>query len=150
MATEAAVPAETVYDMLKDDWQTANVPKPKIVARETAEELREEIPKQGLILVYAESGGMRISPRGNRMYKDELANVTIECHTIKSHEHLYDLQEEVVRIIEENTRTVSPFQVVRPLSYSESYGTTYRYWRGDVRVELSRVAVRTGYAGPAG
>lgn len=146
----AQIPAEVIYSMLKDDWQNANVPKPKIKARETAEELREKIPKQGLVLIYAESGGIRISPRGNRMYKDMLANVTIEVWSLQSHEHLYKLQEEVIRIVEENTRTVSPFQVCRPLSYSEEYGRTFHAWKGDVRVELSRVAVRTGYAGPGG
>jgi len=146
----AAVPAEVVFSILNDDWKSANVPKPKIKARETAEELREEIPKQGLVLIYCESGGRRIVPRGNRMYKDELVNVTIETHTIQSHEHLYQLQDEVIRILEENTRTVSPYQICRPLSSSEEWGTTFRYWRGNVRVELSKAAVRTGYAGPAG
>ena len=144
------VPAEIVYDLLNDNWNQSNVRKPKIVQRETAEKLREAIPRTGLILVYAESGGIRISPRGNRMYRDDLANVTVECHTLGSHEALYKLQEEVMRIVELKTRDVSPFHIIRLLSYSEEYGPTYRYWRGNCRLELSRVAVRTAYLGPGG
>lgn len=144
------IPAEVVFGLLKNDWRTASIAKPKLIARETAEELREEIPKQGLLLIYSETGGVRITPRGNRMYRDDTVNVVVEVHTVMSHEHLYQLQEEVIRVLEENTRDVSPFQVCRPMTYSESYGTTFRYWKGDVRVELTRVAVRTGYAGPSG
>jgi len=143
MATK--VPAETIFDLLNDNWASKNVPKPKIVQRETVEELKEKIPTQGLILIYAESGGVRISPRGNRMYRDELVNVMIECHSLKSHNHWYALVEEVVRIIEEKTHDVSPYQEVRPLSASEEYGTTFRYWKGQIRCELSNVAIRTGY-----
>ena len=144
----ATVPAEIIYDLLNDNWDQGNVRKPKIVQRETAEKLREELPRTGLILIYAESGGIRVSPRGNRMYKDELVNVTVEVWTLTSHEALYKLQEEVMRIVELKTRDVLPFHIIRLLNYSEEYGRTFRAWKGDVRLELSRVATRTAYAGP--
>jgi len=145
VTTTPAVPAETIYNLLVADWDRANLPLPNIVQRETAEELREEIPDEGLVLVYAESGGVRSSPRGNMMYKDETVNVIIDVWTLKSHEHLYQLQGEILRTIEENTMDVSPYQLVRPLSFAEEYGKTFQAWHGDVRVELSRYAIRTGY-----
>ena len=148
MAIATTSPAEVVYNLLNDNWATKNVAKPKIKVRETAEELREQIPSQGLVLIYAESGGIRISPRGNRLYRDELVNVMVEVHTIQSHEHWYDLVEEVLRIIEVATHDVSPFHETRPLTVAEEYGTTFRYWKGNVRVELQRVAARTSYSIP--
>jgi len=148
VVTAVKCPAEVVFGILNEDWATANVPKPKIVQREVAEEIREKVPAQGLLVIYAESGGVRISPRGNRMYKDERVNVIVECHSLKSHEHWYQLIEEAVRIIELHTHDVSPYQEIRPLSYAEEYGTTFRYWRGNVRCELENAAVRTGYVGP--
>ena len=148
MAVVTSSPAEIIFDLLNDNWATKNVAKPKIKVRETAEELREQIPSQGLVLVYAESGGIRISPRGNRLYRDELVNVNIEVHTVKSHAHWYDLIEEILRIIESKTHDVSPFHETRPLTVAEEYGATFRYWKGNVRVELQRVAVRTSYSIP--
>ena len=142
------VPAEVIFNLLDDNWANANVAKPKIVQREAAEELREKIPTQGLVVIYAESGGVRISPRGNRMYKDEKVNVIVEAHTLKSHEHWYQLVEEVIRLIELHTHDVSPYQQARALSYAEEYGATFRYWRGNVKCELENIAIRTGYPTP--
>jgi len=147
MVTTPAMPAEVVYDLLNDNWREANIAKPEIKQRETAQELREEIPDAGLLLIYAETGGVRIQPRGNRMYKDEIVNVVVEIHSLTSHYHFYQLAEEIIRVFEEKTRDVCPYHMTRSMSYSESYGTTYQHWKGDVRVELNRVAIRTAFEG---
>lgn len=141
----ATVSSEVIYDRLTTYWKTANVPRPKIVQRETAEELREVIPNQGLVLVYQELGGIRITPRGNRLYRDETVNVVCDVHTLSSEQHLYQLMEEILRIIEWNTMNVDPFQIARVISYNQKYGRTFRYWTGECRVELNRVGVRTAY-----
>ena len=143
------VPAEIVFNLIDVYWKTENVARPKIVQREAVGELREEIPESGLVLIYAETGGIRQVPRGNRMYKDEIVNVNIECHTLRSHEHLYALFEEVLRICELNTRNVSPYHLIKPMTAQEEYGSTFQYWKGNVRVELNRSAVRTAYNGPS-
>ena len=135
-------PEYVVWDLLNTHWNVNNVAKPTVLIREE-EYLYQDIPTEGLVFVYQETGGMRRQLRGTWETANEIVGVVAETHSLQSRSHMYNLQEEIDRISEVQAHYPMPgldisWQSIRLVSRNQEYGETFQVWRGNVRLELHR------------
>lgn len=135
------VPAEIIRDLIRDEWENAALETPEVhVLGDTTYPEQANLRKADWVVVELETSNE--SQRGfTYELKDIEIPITLQVHTIKSRQVLYNLMAEIRRIIYKNHITTRPYQMIYWDSFEEDSDGLNRYWRLYCHIRLTSESV---------
>ena len=126
------------YELLTDfnsQWNTSNVAKPNlVVVTGNGEPLRFDL-NAGDALV-ARSTAFSETPIGPWKYGNRIYSVSLELWTLRERQRLYNIMQEVRRICHARMHSLTNFQRIQFLNFTEMTTDTVNVWMGTVQVDL--------------
>lgn len=141
------IPVEAIKDVLNDYWdtQSSQIPLPNIVvSNQQKEPIRFDMRDGDWFVIKPDVPAEEKSYIGNWFYANERHRILVEIWTKENRQRLYDLKQELIRVLEEKLHGVTSFQRVRFDSFNEPIGTSINVWHARIIVVLENNAVRTG------
>jgi hypothetical protein len=141
------VAQDDVKDLLDAQWNASNVTEPAIrVINHNDTQIRHDLVNSGdLLTIRADSPYFRETPVGNHTYGHRVWNVLLELWTTNKsdgRDRLYDLSEEIRRILHDKRHGMTNFQRIVYLGMDEiGIEENEQVWGAQVQVELENRAV---------
>jgi hypothetical protein len=141
------VAQDDVKALLDAQWNASNVTEPAMrVINHNDTQIRHDLVNSGdLLTVRADSPYFRETPIGNHTYGHRVYNVLLELWTINAsngRDRLYDLAEEVRRILHNKRHGMTNFQRILFIGMDEiGIEENEQVWGAQVQVELENRAV---------
>jgi hypothetical protein len=141
------VAQDDVKDLLDAQWNASNVTEPAIrVINHNDTQIRHDLVNSGdLLTIRADSPYFRETPVGNHTYGHRVWNVLLELWTTNKsdgRDRLYDLSEEIRRILHDKRHGMTNFQRIIYLGMDEiGIEENEQVWGAQVQVELENRAV---------
>ena len=134
MANEP-MPADELLTDFNSQWNTDNVAKPNlVVVTGNGEPLRFDL-NAGDALV-ARSTSFSETPIGPWKYGNRVYSVSLELWTLRERQRLYNIMQEVRRICHSRVHSLTNFQRIQFLNFTEMTTDTVNVWMGTVQVDL--------------
>jgi len=144
---EPVVP-EILKKVLSDNWQNygGKIPTPEIVEINVPEEqqIRYNFLNRDHIFIRIDPGlGESARPRDTYVYWDFTFNIIIDILTAQSRQRLYDLKQEIRRILiyKMHDLDVNKYQLLLYKGFNELPQEAVKIWKGIVRVSFESAAV---------
>jgi hypothetical protein len=141
------VAQDDVKALLDAQWNASNVTEPTMrVINHNDTQIRHDLVNAGdLLTVRADSPYFRETPVGNHTYGHRVYNVLLELWTTNAsdgRDRLYDLAEEIRRILHNKRHGMTNFQRIIFLGMDEiGIEENEQVWGAQVQVELENRAV---------
>ena len=141
------VAQDDVQALLDAQWNSSNVTEPTMrVINHNDTQIRHDLVNAGdLLTVRADSPYFRETPVGNHKYVHRVYNVLLELWTTNAsdgRDRLYDLAEEIRRILHNKRHGMTNFQRIVYLGMDEiGIEENEQVWGAQVQVELENRAV---------
>jgi len=140
MPTEPIAVNEFITD-LESQWTYSNVSgtskKPGFVEVTGASEpLRYNLNVNDQIIARPGNPAVAETPIGNYKFGDRIYSIVLEVHTNSSRQRLYDLMREIRRICHSRIHSLTNFQRIRFVSFTEATDAQVNIWTGSVAIEL--------------
>jgi len=141
------VAQDDVKALLDAQWNSSNVTEPTMrVINHNDTQIRHDLVNAGdLLTVRADSPFFRETPIGNHTYGHRVTNLLIEIWTTNNsdgRDRLYDLAEEIRRIIHNKRHGMTNFQRILYIGMDEiGIEENEQVWGAQVQVELENRAV---------
>ena len=141
------VAQDDVKALLDAQWNASNVTEPAMrVINHNDTQIRHDLVNSGdLLTVRADSPYLRETPIGNHIYGHRVYNVLLELWTTNAsngRDRLYDLGEEVRRILHDQRHSMTNFQRILFIGMDEiGIEENEQVWGAQVQVELENRAV---------
>ena len=141
------VAQDDVKALLDAQWNASNVTEPTMrVINHNDTQIRHDLVNAGdLLTVRADSPYFRETPVGNHTYGHRVYNVLLELWTTNAsngRDRLYDLGEEVRRILHNQRHSMTNFQRILFIGMDEiGIEENEQVWGAQVQVELENRAV---------
>tara|TARA_R100000808_G_scaffold10395_1_gene27664 strand:- start:37746 stop:38195 length:450 start_codon:yes stop_codon:yes gene_type:complete len=141
------VAQDDVKALLDAQWNASNVTEPTMrVINHNDTQIRHDLVNAGdLLTVRADSPFFRETPIGNHKYGHRVTNLLIEIWTTNNsdgRDRLYDLAEEIRRIIHNQRHSMTNFQRILYIGMDEiGIEENEQVWGAQVQVELENRAV---------
>tara|TARA_R100001082_G_scaffold110917_1_gene92413 strand:- start:5957 stop:6397 length:441 start_codon:yes stop_codon:yes gene_type:complete len=141
MATEPLPINEFITD-LEGQWTASNVSKPAFIEVTGANEpIRFNLNVNDHIIGRAGSPAVQETPIGNWTYGNRVYNLELEVHTLNSRQRLYDLMREIRRICHARASSLTNFQRIQFMDFTELTAEQVNLWSGTVNLQLQNYAV---------
>ena len=141
MATEPLPINEFITD-LEGQWTASNVSKPAFIEVTGANEpIRFNLNVNDHVIGRAGNPALQETPLGNWTYGNRIYNLELEVHTLNSRQRLYDLMRETRRICYARASSLSNFQRIQFMSFTELTAEQVNLWSGTISVQLQNYAV---------
>ena len=148
--TAEPIPGHIVKTLLDEKWDATlqqKIPKPHI--HEVGEEIRVDIKLGDTVKDYAEvsmsTAGEREVWRGPWSHADIVAEVQVKLTTAESRQRLYDLMQQVRRIVRVNKHNRDylgdVFQALRYVRFQENVTGRVKNWEGVCYMQLEAAGV---------
>lgn len=141
-------PPEILKSVLEDNWQNYGgiIPKPTIVEINVPEEqqIRYNFQNNDHVFIRIDPGlGEAATPRDTWVYWDIKYSIIIDILTAKSRQRLYDLKQEIRRILiyKMHDIDVNKYQVLKYSGFNELPQESVKIWKGIIRVSFESGAV---------
>jgi len=142
--TAEVIPSEDVKDLFNTNWDettTGSIPKPFfLVVTMTDQEIRHDLRKQGDLMIIR-AGAFKEEPIGNYIYGNRLYDITLEVFTMSSRQRLYDIMQEVKRIVHGNKHSMTNFQRITYTGFEDNTQDTVNVWEGTITLTLENHGV---------
>jgi|TARA_R110000824_G_scaffold78596_4_gene198302 hypothetical protein len=139
MANEP-MPANELLTDFDSQWNASNVAKPNlVVVTGNGEPSRFDL-NAGDALV-ARNTSFSETPIGPWKYGNRVYSVSIELWTLRERQRLYNIMQEIRRICHARMHSLTNFQRIQFLNFSEMTTDTVNVWMGTVQVDLVNDAV---------
>jgi len=141
------VAQDDVQALLDAQWNSSNVTEPTMrVINHNDTQIRHDLVNAGdLLTVRADSPYFRETPVGNHTYGHRVYNVLLELWTTNAsdgRDRLYDLAEEIRRVLHNKRHGMTNFQRIVYLGMDEiGIEENEQVWGAQVQVELENRAV---------
>ena len=141
------VAQDDVKALLDAQWNSSNVTEPAMrVINHNDTQIRHDLVNAGdLLTVRADSPYFRETPIGNHTYGHRVYNVLLEIWTTNAsngRDRLYDIGEEVRRILHDQRHSMTNFQRILFIGMDEiGIEENEQVWGAQVQVELENRAV---------
>ena len=141
------VAQDDVQALLDAQWNSSNVTEPTMrVINHNDTQIRHDLVNAGdLLTVRADSPYFRETPVGNHTYGHRVYNVLLELWTTNAsdgRDRLYDLAEEIRRILHNKRHGMTNFQRIIFIGMDEiGIEENEQVWGAQVQVELENRAV---------
>lgn len=142
MANEP-MPADELLTEFNSQWETDNVAKPNlVVVTGNGEPLRFDL-NAGDALV-ARNTSFSENPIGNWAYVNREYSISLELWTLRERQRLFNIMQEVRRICHDRIHSLTNFQRLQFLSFSEATTDQVNVWMGTIQISLVNDAVLKG------
>jgi hypothetical protein len=139
MANEP-MPADDLLTDFNTQWDTDNVAKPNlVVVTGNGEPLRFDL-NAGDALV-ARNTNFSESPIGTWQYANREYSVSLELWTLRERQRLFNVMQEVRRICHARMHSLTNFQRIQFVSFSEATTDQVNVWMGTIQIQLINDAV---------
>ena len=145
MPTEP-LPVNDVLNMLDDTWDYSKVSgtskKPGFIEVTGAgDPLRVDLNVNDQILGRAGTPAVDEQPIGNYKYGNRNYMVELEVYTLGSRQRLYDIMREIRRICHVKVHSLTNFQRMKFVNFSEQTQQQVNMWTGIISIQLENRAV---------
>src|SRR3990167_2273130 len=135
---------QSLLDTNGDDNE-GNIPKPLLLEATSVEpRLNLSVEGDDVIIIRSEDAGIQENWRDHYAYADWTVFIRVEIYTIASRQRLYDLMQEVRRIIRAQKHNVGAYQLARYVSFSELTQEQLNFWAGFCRISLESKGIYIG------
>lgn len=139
------IPVTDFLDELRVQWDSSNVAEPRIVEINNSgtdtQSLRIDLNQADYVLGRAGNPAFLEEPIGNWKYGNRTYNVELEVYTRQSRLNLYNLLREVRKICHARIHSMTNFQRVQYLSFTEQTQEQANIWLGVAQIRLVNNAV---------
>ena len=145
MPTEP-LPANEVLNLFSTEWTHSNVTgsgkNPGFVeVTGTGDPLRVDLNVNDQIVGRAGNPAMDEQPIGNYKYGNRQYMVELEVFTLADRQRLYNIMREVRRICHDKVHSMTHFQRIRFMNFSEQTQQQVNMWAGTIGIMLENRAV---------
>tara|TARA_R110000822_G_scaffold184413_3_gene323741 strand:- start:152 stop:583 length:432 start_codon:yes stop_codon:yes gene_type:complete len=134
MANEP-MPADELLTDFNTQWNTSNVAKPNlVVVTGNGEPLRFDLNAGDAVV--ARNSSFTETPLGNWTYGNREYTVDLEIWTLRERQRLFNLMQEIRRICHSRMHSLTNFQRIQFLNFSEMTSDTVNVWMGTVQIQL--------------
>ena len=135
-----SIPADIVSAMLSTNWDTHGnyIPTPNffVLNDGTNSQIRVDLRRGDYLIIAVEVPAEEETPIANWNYGHKMTKVTIEVATKETRQRLYDLKQEIRRIVHSQLHNVTGYYRIRYASFNEMTDEYLNMWIGQVDVEL--------------
>ena len=137
------LPIKELLDELDSQWNSSNVTEPQIieVTGATNDPLRFNLNVNDVVFGRAGDPAMEETPIGNWTYGNRIYNLGLELYTNNSRQRLYDLAKEVRRICHARMHSLTNFQRIKFVTFSEATQEQVNIWTGTINIQLENNAI---------
>ena len=141
--TDEYEPLGKMQELLDENWvEYIDVPKPTLQIVNDPDDAISRIDMwDNDYLLIAMPSPEQIRPRGNFVYHDRITQILLTTATRVSRQRMRNLYKEIRAICFMKKHVFPNWQLLRPISYRELYGTDQNIWRGEYLVQLENHAV---------
>ena len=141
MANEP-LPAKDVLTEFSSQWVSNNVTTPNFTEVTGAgEPLRLDLNVADQVVGKVGSPAIEEQPIGNYKYGNRTYNVDLEVYTLDSRQRLYNLVQEIRRIVHARMHNLTNFQRMRFMNFNELTQEQVNVWAGTVTIQLENRAI---------
>ena len=134
------LPVDDLLTEFNSQWNTSNVAKPNlVVVTGNGEPLRFDLNAGDAVV--ARAGTFTETPIGNWTYGNRTYTVTLEIWTLRERQRLYNIMQEIRRICQARMHSLSNFQRIQFMSFTELTAEQVNLWSGTISVQLQNYAV---------
>ena len=147
--TAETLPASSIYEVLDESWSeySGSIPKPRFFdIGGTGRSLRVDLDRflgsageRDLVLIRAST--LEETPIGNWTYVNRTGRIEVEVYSKAGRQRLYDVMQEIRRILHLHRHSVEGYQRVRFVSFTEYAEENFNIWIGQITVEATNSAV---------
>ncbi len=132
--------ASVVSSMLDTYWDThdGNIPEPNffVLNDGTNSQIRVDLRRGDYLIIAIEVPAEEETPVANWNYGHKITKVTIEVATKETRQRLYDLKQEIRRVVHTQLHELDDFYRIRYATFNEMIGEFLNIWVGQIVVEL--------------
>ena len=140
------IPPEIIHTMLDAQWQTytGSIPEPTwVVVNSGTQAPRVDLVPGDAVVIRLGIPGETETLRDFWAYLDRTNLVELELHTQVSRQRLYDLKQEIRRIIHSQMHSLTDYQVVRYRDFQEITQEQLNVWQGRITISLENNRLST-------
>ena len=146
MAVNEPLPASEVLDILSTTWAFAKVTNATknpgfVEVTGTGDPFRVDLNINDQIVGRAGNPAMDEQPIGNYKYGNRQYMVELEVYTLVDRQRLYNLLREIRRICHVQVHSLTHFQRIRFMNFSEQTQQQVNMWTGTVGIMLENRAI---------
>ena len=133
------LPSTIIRDLITNNWniQGGLTEIPQVIEVNTpTTNLEYDINVTDTIYVRVETPTETDDPIGNWTYTNRRTRVTLELYTNESRQRLYNMKQEIRRICNANTHSLTDYQRIWYQNFNELTQTNFQIWSGLVTIEL--------------
>ena len=129
------MPAEVVKSMLDTQWATygGSIPEPTMIV---ANDVGKVYMAADHLVIREDTGGETEILRNAYAYKNIKITILIDIKTNVSRQRLYDLKQEIRRIVNNQMHSLTNYHLIRYGGFAEQTETQMNMWEGQVRLTL--------------
>lgn len=125
-------------------WDASNVTKPVLIEQtgaQTIQTTRIDLNRGDYVIIRPGSPSFKEDPVGNWLYINKTWAISINIQTKVSRQRLYDLMGEIRRIAHVRRHSMTNFQRLQFVTFTESIDSEVNVWVGTAELELLSNAV---------
>ena len=136
------IPIDAVMSDLNGQWNASNVTKPSLTTvNGESQPYRFDLNVGDHIIGRTGSPAFDEVPLGNHKYGNRFYNIELELFTLTSRQRLYNLMQEVRRIMHARRHSLTNFQRQMFTTFNEEVGEQANVWTGTVQIQLENNVV---------
>lgn len=137
------MPVKEFMDELNSQWVANNVIKPQLieVTGETNDPLRFNLNVNDVVFGRPGEPAQEEIPIGNWTYGNRVYNIEMTVYTSDDRQRLYNLVKEIRRICHARMHSLTNFQRIRFVRFSENTESQVNVWTGTIIIQLENNAI---------
>ena len=136
------MPSKIIKDTLNAQWNGSTVTEPNYIdINDGTAPMRVNFKTQDYVIISSDNPTETEDPIGNWTYGTRNSRVLLEVYTSNSRQRLYNLKQEIRRIIHNRMHSLSEYQRVQYVDFNEITDAAQRLWIGRVSISLVSDAV---------
>ena len=137
------MPVKEFMDELNSQWVANNVIKPQLieVTGETNDPLRFNLNVNDVVFGRPGAPAQEEIPIGNWTYGNRVYNIEMTVYTSDDRQRLYNLVKEIRRICHARMHSLTNFQRIRFVRFSENTESQVNVWTGTIIIQLENNAI---------
>ena len=136
------MPSKVIKDTLNSQWNSSNVTEPNYIdINDGTAPMRVDFKIQDYVIISSDNPTETEDTIGNWTYGTRVSRVLLEVYTSNSRQRLYNLKQEIRRIMHNRMHSLSDYQRVQYVDFNEITDAAQRLWIGRVSISLVNDAV---------
>jgi len=136
------MPSKVIKDMLDAQWNSSNVTEPEYIdVNDGTAPMRVDFKNQDYVIISSDSPTEEETPIGNWAYGSRTSRVLLELYSSNSRQRLYNLKQEIRRIIHNQMHALTSFQRIQYVNFIEMTDAAQKLWIGRISISLVSDAV---------